>query len=145
MTPTTTSVYQTQGQNQISVSTQWPLGKNWYTVGRVDYSFVNNPSNYQLPGFTQILGGLEYKGDCCWAARVVLQRYALNPLLNTTTTTATTLATANSYNTAVFLQLELSGLGSLGSNPMGLIAKSVVGYENPVPLVPNVSKFERYE
>ncbi|PRY99631.1 LPS-assembly protein [Jezberella montanilacus] len=143
VTPTDTSVYRTQGQNQISVSGQWPLGKNWYTVGRIDYSFVNSPNTYQLPGFTQMLGGLEYKSDCCWAARVVLQRYALNPLLNTTV--ATTLATANTYNTAVFLQLELSGLGALGSNPMGLIAKSVVGYENPVPMVPNVSKFERYE
>lgn len=144
--PQPTSIYQTRGQDQLSVSFQWPLAEKWYTVGRVDYSFINNPESYQLPGFTQSLLGLEYKGDCCWAARVIMQRYAVNPLLyNTTATTAATLPRSNSYNTAVFFQLELSGLGALGSNPMGLLAKSVAGYENITPTVPNVTKFERYE
>jgi len=143
--PQPTSIYQTQGQDQISLSFQWPITNHWYTVGRADYSFINNPASYQLPGFTQTLLGVEYKGDCCWAGRVILQRYAVNPLLYASTTDVTTTPQSNQYNTAVFFQLELSGLGALGSNPMGLLAKSVVGYENITPTVPNVSKFERYE
>ena len=49
------------------------------------------------PRVTQAIAGLEYKGDCCWVGRVVYQRYAVS---------------AKDANSAVFFQLELTGLGS---------------------------------
>lgn len=48
-------------------------------------------------------------------------------------------------NSAIFLQLELSGLGSLGSDPMGLLRENVRGYESTTVPVPVKSTFERYE
>lgn len=125
-----TGLYQPQGQDQISISFQWPLTNNLYSVGRVDYSLLNDPSRNATPRVTQAIAGLEYKADCCWAARVVYQRYAIDP---------------TSVNNAIFFQLELSGLGSLGQDPMGMLNRSIPGYQNVAPNIPPVGKFERYE
>lgn len=125
-----TGLYQPQGQDQISLSFQWPLTRNLYTVGRVDYSLLNDPARQATPRVTQAIAGLEYKGDCCWAARVIYQRYAIDP---------------QQVNNAIFFQLELSGLGSLGQDPMGLLNQSIPGYQNIAPSIPAVGKFERYE
>ena len=124
------ATYQPQGQEQVSLSFQWPLTNKWYSVGRVDYSLLDQPSTQSKPGVTQAILGLEYKGDCCWTGRVIFQRFQVN---------------VEKVNTAVFFQLELAGLGSLGTSPMGMLGKSIPGYENITPPIPNVSKFERYE
>ncbi|QDQ89082.1 LPS-assembly protein LptD [Alcaligenaceae bacterium SJ-26] len=110
-------------QEQVSTSVQWPLSNRWYTLGRMDYSLRENR-------FTQAIGGVEYKGDCCWVGRFVVQRYAVS---------------ANDANTAFFFQLELSGLGSLGTDPMSLLSKSITGYQVINPPAPDRSIFERYE
>ena len=124
------STYQPQGQDQISLSFQWPITNKWYSVGRIDYSLLDQPSTLSKPGVTQAILGVEYKGDCCWTGRVVFQRFQVN---------------VEKVNTAVFFQLELAGLGSLGSSPLGMLGKSIPGYENITSPIPNVSKFERYE
>ncbi|HLR13902.1 MAG TPA: LPS-assembly protein LptD [Burkholderiaceae bacterium] len=108
---------------RISVSAQWPLTSRWYAMGRFDYSIDEKRS-------TQSIMGLEYKGDCCWAARAVLQRYAVS---------------RKDVNTAVFFQLELTGLGSLGTDAMGLLRDRVVGYEPVTPPESPLTTFERYE
>ena len=123
-------VFQPQGQNQVSLAFQWPLTAQLYTVGRVDYSFVNKPQEQIFPRVTQALAGIEYRGDCCWAARVVYQRYAIDP---------------TQVNTAVFFQLELSGLGRLGTDPLSLLGRSIPDYQNITPQIPAVGQFERYE
>lgn len=110
-------------REQISVAGQWPLTNKLYAMGRYDYS-LNEKRN------TQSIFGLEYKGDCCWTARVVMQRYA---------------SSAQNVNTAMFFQLELSGLGSLGTDPMGLLRDRIVGYESVTPPIPEKTTFERYE
>lgn len=110
-------------QEQVSTTFQWPLSNRWYTLGRMDYSLRENR-------FTQAIGGVEYKGDCCWVGRFVVQRYAVS---------------ANDANTAFFFQLELSGLGSLGTDPMSLLSKSITGYQVINPPGPDRSIFERYE
>ncbi|WMD18482.1 LPS-assembly protein LptD [Achromobacter seleniivolatilans] len=127
--------YQPQGQNQVSLAVQWPFTKRWYGVGRVDYSLRNGPSStvantIDSPRVTQAIAGLEYKGDCCWVGRVVYQRYAVS---------------AADTNSAVFFQLELTGLGSLGTDPMNLLNRSIPGYSNITPPVPTGTTFERYE
>lgn len=90
---------------QINVSGQWPLGRGWYGMGRFNYSlFENQP----IEG----IAGIEYDAGC-WQARSVLQRVST--------------ATADA-NYAIFFQLELGGLTSIGSNPMRLLQRSIPGY-----------------
>lgn len=129
--------YQSLGQNQVSLAVQWPFSKRWYGVGRVDYSMrtglgTDSDGNVvkESPRVTQAIAGLEYKGDCCWVGRIVYQRYAV---------------AANDANTALFLQLELTGLGSLGTDPMNLLNRSIPGYTSITPPVPSGTTFERYE
>ena len=112
-----------RSREQISVSAQWPLTQKLYAMGRYDYSIQEKRN-------TQSIMGLEYKGGCCWSARVVMQRYAVSK---------------EDANTALFFQLELTGLGSLGTDPMGLLRERVVGYEPVTPPVPEKTIFERYE
>lgn len=133
--PQTGVQYQPQGQNQISLAVQWPFTKRWYGVGRVDYSLRNGPSSTvsgttDSPRITQAIAGLEYKGDCCWVGRMVFQRYAVS---------------ATDANTALFFQLELTGLGSLGTDPMNLLNRSIPGYSRITPPVPTGTTYERYE
>lgn len=110
-------------REQVSVAGQWPLTNKWYAMGRYDYSLQEKRS-------TQSIMGVEYKGDCCWAARVVMQRYAVSK---------------EDVNTAVFFQLELSGLGSLGTDPMSLLSDRIAGYRTITPPIPDQTTFERYE
>ncbi len=136
--PPPLSLYQSQGQNQVSAAFQWPLSNKWYSIGRVDYSLNNttapsviDPSLIKaVPKVTQAVMGLEYKGDCCWTGRVVVQRYVVS---------------VDQTNTGIFFQLELGGLGNLGQNPMGVIGRSIPDYQPINPPVPSISKFERYE
>jgi len=115
--------YVDNSKEQITVSGQWPLTSKIYALGRFDYSLQEKRT-------TQSILGLEYKGDCCWTARAVLQRYAVS---------------AQQANTAMFFQLELSGLGSLGTDPMGMLRNTVSGYETITPPIPEATTFERYE
>jgi LPS-assembly protein len=90
---------------QIDISTQWPLTGGWSAVARYNYSTKDKK-------LIEGLGGIEYDAGC-WVARVVLHRLA-------TQTTQTT--------TALFVQLELNGLGRIGSNPLDMLKRSVMGY-----------------
>ena len=136
--PNTIYQYQPRGQNQISLAFQWPFSERWYGVGRIDYSLRSAPSSSasdpdsvnESPRVTQAIAGLEYKGDCCWTGRVVFQRYAVS---------------STDTNTAVFFQLELNGLGQLGTDPMSLLNKSIPGYQAVTPPTPQGTTFERYE
>ncbi|MDB5727592.1 MAG: LPS-assembly protein LptD [Noviherbaspirillum sp.] len=91
---------------QVDVSAQWPLTDRLYGVGRVNYSL---PDRRTAEG----LLGVEYKADC-WIFRVVSQRIP----------TATGKATS-----AIFFQLELSGLTRVGSNQLDALRSSVPGYQ----------------
>jgi LPS-assembly protein len=90
---------------QIDVSAQWPLGGPWYGVGRYNYSLKDR-------SMVEALAGFEYNGDC-WIGRIVLQRFAT--------------ATGQTSN-AIFLQVELSGLSSIGTNPLETLRRNIPGY-----------------
>jgi len=126
--------YLPRGQHQISLALQWPFSMHWYGVGRIDYSLRRTPSIGSLPAehrrITQAIAGLEYKGDCCWTGRVVFHRYVVD---------------ANDSNTALFFQLELHGLGALGTDPMGMLRRSIPGYQSVTPPRQSVTPYERYE
>lgn len=95
---------------QIDLAAQWPLGGGWSGVGRYNYSLIDRR-------IIEAVGGFEYNAGC-WGLRVVLQRLAT--------------ATSNS-STAFFIQLELNGFSSIGSNPMDLLKRSIPGYSQTLP------------
>ncbi len=115
--------YPDKTKESVSLTAQWPLHNKLYAVGRYDYSLQESRS-------TQSILGLEYKGDCCWVGRVVVQRYAIS---------------AKDTNQAIFFQLELSGLGGIGNDPMRLLRDRVVGYQPVTTSTPEKTTFERYE
>src|SRR6202142_2452466 len=92
---------------QIDLSSQWPLTHRLYGLARVNYSLKDSQLVEGLMGF-------EYNGGC-WALRSVVQRIA---------------TTLNTRNNAFFIQLELNGLGRLGSNPIDALKQSIPGYAN---------------
>ena len=90
---------------EVDLSIQWPLFRGWYAVGRYDYSVKDKR-------LVEGVAGLEYDGGC-WVARMAFHRLA--------TTTATT-------STSFFIQLELNGLASIGTNPIELLKRNIAGY-----------------
>ena len=99
--------YIDQTTEQIDLSGQWPLGQRWYGMFRYNYSFQDDK-------LVEGLAGLEYNGGC-WVVRTVFQR----------------LATKEDQSTdAFFLQLELNGMGRIGSNPLDVLKQSVPGYRS---------------
>ena len=107
---------------QIDVSAQWPLTRNLYAVGRVNYSTRDHKPIETLAGF-------EY-GGCCWVVRVFGSRYV------TGTQTATS---------TLFLQLELNGLARLGSNPLESLKRNVPGYQLVNQPPPSGSPYRGYQ
>jgi LPS-assembly protein len=101
------------GLEQIDVSSEWPMGGNWYGLGRLNYSLRDHPPTDRR-GPVEYLAGLEYDAGC-WQGRAVIHRLAT--------------ATANS-NYAIFFQLELGGLSSIGSNPLDVLKRNIPGYTN---------------
>jgi LPS-assembly protein len=94
------------GIQQFDTSGQWPILQRWYAVGRVDYSIPDHK-------IVQGLVAIEYKADC-WVFRFGGQH----------TQTATDVS-----STSTFFQLELNGLGQLGSNALDSIRLNVPGYQ----------------
>lgn len=90
---------------QFDISEQWPLWGRWDSVARWNYSILEKR---MLEG----LLGLEYNHDC-WVVRIVLQRFTTSTL---------------QVSTSTFVQLDLSGLFGIGSDPMEALRHSVPGY-----------------
>jgi len=114
--------YQSNGIRQVDLSAQWPLSKNWYAVGRFNYSLEDKR-------LIDTVAGLEYQQDC-WLLRFVVQRFATTALTTTTN---------------FYVQLELNGLTSVGSSAANLLQRNIPGYQllNPVPREPG--RFDYYE
>ena len=93
------------GFRDLDITGQWPLGGNWYGVGR----YNRNLRDHRL---TQGIAGVEYNAGC-WVFRGVVQH------LTTSATDSTR---------AMFFQLEFNGAGSIGSSPLNVLRRSVPGY-----------------
>ena len=113
--------YTQESLEQINISGQWPLSPNWYGLGRYNYSLRENQ---MIEG----LAGIEYDAGC-WQARTVIQRVS----------TATAAA-----NYALFFQLELGGVASIGSNPLTLLKRGIPGYTSS-GLIPDSYQQQSYE
>jgi LPS-assembly protein len=84
----------TQDLKVFNASGQWPLGNRFYSIGRYNYDLKTSQT-------IELLGGIEYDGGC-WVARTIFDRISL--------------PTSPEPNYTFFIQLELNGLGALGSD-----------------------------
>ncbi|SMC29569.1 LPS-assembly protein [Andreprevotia lacus DSM 23236] len=96
---------QSPSTEQIDVSAQWPLTRNWYGVARVNYSL---PDKQPLDAIV----GLEYNAGC-WGVRLAAQRFITSDA---------------QFKTTYFVVLELDGLGGIGSNPVNALRTAIPGY-----------------
>jgi LPS-assembly protein len=91
---------------QVDASTAFPIDERLRLVARWNYSLRDERT---LEG----VAGIEY-GDCCWALRVLGRHYVRNVQGDT----------AN----ALFVELELKGLGSLGRRSEDFLRRAILGY-----------------
>lgn len=111
--------YQKEELGQIDTSWQWPITNKISALGRLNYTFIGKKDVggvlVDARGLVESVAGFEFK-ECCWLARVVFQRF----------TTA-----QNRQTSAFFLQLELNGLGKVGSDPFEVLRRNIPGYRLP--------------
>ncbi|MGB5339998.1 MAG: LPS assembly protein LptD [Gammaproteobacteria bacterium] len=98
--------YQLDILEQADFSLLWPISRSWHMVGRWYYSLDGNE-------LIEGLAGLGYE-SCCWSAQLVGRRYINSDM--------------GGHQNAVFLQLELKGMGQLGSKIDKLLERGILGY-----------------
>ena len=92
---------------QVDMSFLWPLSPAWHLVGRWYYSL-------QASETIEALAGIGYE-SCCWGLQVLGRSYIYN--------------TEDDRNNSVFLQLELKGLGKLGTKVDDALERGIFGYQ----------------
>lgn len=90
---------------EFDISGQWPINARWQAVGRYNYSLINSTP-------VEIIGGLEYNAGC-WVLRTVVHRIQ---------------TTQADSSTQFFVQLDLTGLSSIGTNPLTVLQRRIPGY-----------------
>ena len=92
------------------MSFNWPLTRagNLNAVARWNYAFSEGRS-------LDLFFGVEYEG-CCFAVKAVYRRFLAN--------------LEGDFNTGVFLQLQLKGLGSIGERTAELLHQAIPGYQD---------------
>jgi LPS-assembly protein len=92
---------------QVDMSFLWPLSPAWHLVGRWYYSLQSSET-------LEALAGIGYE-SCCWALQLLGRSYIYN--------------TEDDRNNSVFLQLELKGLGKLGTKVDDALERGIFGYQ----------------
>jgi LPS-assembly protein len=117
--------YQTGILKQVDGSFAWPIAGRWNLVGREVYSLAE----YQLPTASrhqtiEQVAGLEYK-SCCYRIQLVQRRYlSIRPGSTTS---------SSGLDTSIALQLELTGLSSVGKREDTFLEQSIRGYSTRNP------------
>ncbi len=93
---------------QLTLSGVLPLNDKWSFVGSTEHDIENRRN-------LETLVGLEYQ-DCCWKTRLVAKRYLTSD--NVT------------YETPIFIEFELKGLGNLGTNARQELKDKIYGYDD---------------
>ncbi len=96
---------------QYDASFAWPIAGHWNTVGRWVYSLQDRQVIEQL-------AGIEYK-SCCWRVQVLQRRYLTNR--------------TGGLDTSIALQLELTGLSSVGKRSDAFLSREISGYSTRIP------------
>lgn len=105
--------------NQSDISFLLPLYNNWNIIGRWQYSILHNLT---VDSFI----GLE-KESCCWRFRILGRRF-----VNNVDTLNVTQEEGQAEN-AFFVQLELKGMTSIGSNVEKFLERNMYGYRISQP------------
>ncbi len=84
----------------------WPITDHWSSVGRWVYSIPDKQTIEQV-------AGVAYK-SCCWRLELVQRRYLTNRL--------------GGLDTSIALQLELTGLSSVGKPADSFLEQEIRGY-----------------
>lgn len=90
---------------QFDVAGMWPIAQRWHLVGRWLRSMKDQVT-------LETLKGVEYE-SCCWAVRLVRRRYRVD-------------AADETVSDAIWLQLELKGLTSVGRKVENLLARDIL-------------------
>jgi len=93
---------------QTDFSVNWPINRQWSTVGRWNYALDQERT-------IDAFAGVEYE-DCCWIFRVIGRRY-VNDL------------NQKDENFALMFQLELKGLTSFGDRVKKFLGRGILGYD----------------
>ena len=113
--------FQTGILKQWDGSFVWPIAGHWNTVGRWVYSLRQTYDN--IPQAAQTLeqvAGIEYK-SCCYRIQIVQRRYLTSHTVN------------GALDTSFALQLELTGLSSVGKPADSFLQKEIRGYPTRDP------------
>ena len=94
-------------QEQTDISMLWPLGNSWHMVGRWYYSLKDGET-------LEALAGLGYE-SCCWTVQVVGRSF---------------IKSLNTRTNAIFVQVELKGLGKLVNTVDKALERGILGYES---------------
>jgi LPS-assembly protein len=95
----------------------WPIAGHWNTVGRWVYSLQDRQTIEQVAGF-------EYK-SCCWKIQLVQRRYVR--------VTSGPAGVTSGLDTSIALQLELTGLSSVGKSANTFLEREIRGYSTRDP------------
>ena len=91
---------------QSDVSFSWPLTDRLSAVGRWNYAVSEGRT-------LDLFLGVEYEG-CCFAVKAVSRRFLSN--------------LDGDFNTGIFVQLQLKGLGSIGQRTAEFLNQAIPGY-----------------
>ena len=98
--------FQRDRLDQAEMSAAWPVARNWNLYGRFVHSFQDDKA-------IERFAGLEYS-SCCWRMRVLGRRFVSNR--------------TGEQDTGIYLQLELTGLASVGSAADAFLSSAIRGY-----------------
>jgi LPS-assembly protein len=97
---------------QYDGSFAWPISDHWNAVGRWVYSLQDPRQTIER------VAGIEYK-SCCYRIQLVQRRYVTNR--------------DGGLDTSIALQLELTGLSSVGKREDTFLERSIRGYSTRDP------------
>lgn len=92
--------------DQIDISALVPVDDRLKLLGRLNVGLEDNRT-------LEVLGGIEYQ-SCCVALRLLGRRYLRNQV--------------GEARNAIYFELELKGLGSLGRSTEDLLSRAILGY-----------------
>lgn len=98
--------YRRANFEQVDATAAIPLDERWRLIGRWNYAIDDART-------LEAFAGLEFE-SCCYAVRALVRHYVRN-------------AEGDTAN-AIFLELELKGLGSLGRGTQDFLRQSIRGY-----------------
>ncbi len=128
--------YRREQLGQVDTSWRWPISRNWTGLGRVNYSWLDRRIDDATltvvpakPGIIEGVLGFEYRRDC-WATQFVATRFV---------------TAQGSTTSAFFVQLELTGVARIGSDPFDILRRNIPGYRLPQDRESPPSRYYGYE